>query len=380
MNEVTLYGCNTLFITFIVNNHMKKKRVLVGMSWGVDSAVSAYLLLQQWYEVIAWFMKNYADESNPNCHTREDRNMALKVSQFLGIKTFVIFDFREEYDKQIIQYIYESYQAWLTPNPDILCNTEVKFKLFLEKGLELWCDYVATWHYAQIFQREDGIYTLHKWIDDNKDQTYFLSGLNQYQLRHSIFPIWHMHKPDVRTLAQKIWLPNADRKDSQWLCFIGKVDMKTFLAQSLPKVSGNIVDTQWNILWEHDGVHFYTLGQRQWLWLSGGPRYVTHRDIQTNVLTVWRELAPQMYTHTIYIKNIHRTSGSASSLPRSGTVKIRYRQEDQTCVLSQDATNPDIYIITTEQKQRAATPWQTAVFYEWDVLVGSGVIVYSKPT
>ncbi len=235
-----------------------KKRVLVGMSGGVDSAVAAHLLLQQGYEVIAGFMKNYADEKNPDCHTKKDRNMAIKVSQHLGIDTFIIFDFRQQYHETIIQYIYDTYAAGQTPNPDILCNTEIKFKLFLEEAKKLGCDAVATGHYAHISHDTSG-YHLHKGVDTNKDQSYFLSGLNQEQLAQSLFPLGTLTKPAVRDIATSIDLPNAQRKDSQGLCFIGKVSMKEFLAEALEKKEGDIIDATGKKLGTHDGVRFYTI-------------------------------------------------------------------------------------------------------------------------
>jgi tRNA-specific 2-thiouridylase len=202
--------------------------------------------------VIAGFMKNYADESNPHCHTREDRDMALKVSQYLGIKTFVIFDFRKEYDEQIIQYIYDSYEAGLTPNPDVFCNSEVKFKLFLEEALKMGCDGIAMGHYARIEKQEISTkqqeYRLLKGIDTNKDQSYFLSRLNQFQLSKAYFPIGHLTKLEVRKLALDLGLPNAERKDSQGLCFIGKVSIKDFVSKELPKIPGPIYDLHGNYL------------------------------------------------------------------------------------------------------------------------------------
>ncbi|HMT27433.1 MAG TPA: tRNA 2-thiouridine(34) synthase MnmA, partial [Candidatus Absconditabacterales bacterium] len=262
----------------------KKKKVLVGMSGGVDSAVSAYLLLQQGYEVVAGFMKNYADESNPNCHTREDRDMAIKVAQHLGIKTFVIFDFREEYDQKIIQYIYDGYLAGLTPNPDVLCNSEIKFKLFLEKAMELGCDFVATGHYAQL-EKTGEMVKLLRGVDETKDQSYFLAGLNQYQLNHSLFPIGGMLKSEVRALATEIGLPNADRKDSQGLCFIGKVPMVDFLKKALPVKQGEIVDQTGKKLGYHDGAWFYTIGQRHGIKLHQ-QYYVVSTDVKKNIVVV----------------------------------------------------------------------------------------------
>lgn len=348
-----------------------KKKVLVGLSWWVDSAVAAYLLLQQGHEVIAGFMKNYADESNPDCHTREDRNMAIKVAQHLGITTFVIFDFRTQYHETIIKYIYETYHQWLTPNPDVLCNTEIKFKLFLEEGKKLGCDYVATWHYARIDHIKNK-FRLLKWVDENKDQSYFLSWLNQEQLSRSLFPLGEMKKPEVRKLAEKIWLPNADRKDSQWLCFIGKVDMKTFLQEALPTETGPIKDTTGKVLWEHEWVWFYTIWQRQWLGLAGGPRYVIKRDIENNELIVGHEDISDLMSTELTAKQWHRV-GDEPTLPYQAHAKIRYRQPDQACTVAKSDEN-GIYHIRFQQEQRAISPWQTVVIYDGDELVASGII------
>lgn len=366
------------------------------MSGWVDSAVSAHLLLQKGYEVIAGFMKNYADESNPNCHTREDRDMAIKVAQFLGITTFVIFDFRIPYDQKIINYIWQTYQQWRTPNPDVLCNTEVKFKLFLEESIKLWCDFVATGHYARIARpasneqtdliasmsgdlvSEDGYYHLLKGVDSNKDQSYFLSGLNQYQLSKALFPIWWLTKPQVREIAHSIWLPNADRKDSQWLCFIGKVDMKSFLHKHLPIQRWPIVSTDGSVLGEHDGVHFYTVGQRQGLWLSGWPRYVVRRELATNTLVVGSEDAHELFHDQLTAVDRHWI-GEPLSLPFNAMAKIRYRQEDQAVTVT---ASPEVlqgqwpaYLITFSTPQRAISSGQTIALYQNEDLIASGIIL-----
>ena len=349
-----------------------KKRVLVWMSWWVDSAVTAHLLLQQWYEVVAWFMKNYADESNPDCHTRQDRDMALKVSQYLGIQTFIIFDFRKQYHEYIISYIYDTYKQWLTPNPDILCNTLVKFKLFLDEWIKLGCDYVATGHYARIHKDEWWHATLLKWIDENKDQSYFLSWLNQKQLQKAIFPLWELEKSAVRDIARKAWLPNAERKDSQWLCFIGKVSMKDFLMEALPKKSWHITDAVGNILGSHDWVRFYTIGQRQWLGLSWWPWYVIKRDIEKNILTVGPATAEWLTSKLLFVKKRHRIWWTEPELPLTIWAKIRYRQADQLCTIS--PKHEGVYTVTFEKKQRAISAGQTIALYDDDVLLWSWII------
>jgi tRNA-specific 2-thiouridylase len=289
----------------------------------------------------------------------------------LGIKTFVIFDFREEYHRAIISYIYETYKQWLTPNPDILCNTLVKFKLFLEEWKRLGCDMVATGHYARITQ-DDAWYHLHKGKDENKDQSYFLSWLNQNQLASSLFPLGELTKPKVREIAKEIWLPNADRKDSQWLCFIGKVSMKDFLKDALPVTTGTIVDEDWNTLGEHEWVWFYTIWQRQWLWLPGWPWYVIRRDITTNTLVVWSQDTQLLLNTHLTAKQRHRVWWTPPSLPFTSNAKIRYRQQDQSCHVSQ-YTN-DVLEVVFDQEQRAISPWQTIALYQWDELIWSGII------
>ncbi len=351
--------------------HWTKKKILVGLSWGVDSAVAAALLLEQGYEVIAGFMKNYTDETNPNCHTREDRDMAIKVAAHLGIKTFIIFDFREEYDERIIQYIYNGYKEWLTPNPDVLCNSLVKFDLFLQEAKQLWCDWVATGHYARGEQVWNEFHLL-KWVDTNKDQSYFLSWLSQHQLSHALFPLGGMTKPEVRIKALELNLPNADRKDSQGLCFIGKVSMKEFLGKTIPTQPGPIKDKEGNILWTHPWALFYTIGQREGIGLSGWPRFVIEKNVQTNELIVGHEDDPKLRTSTVLVTDRHR-SHSAYPLPLQSKAKLRYRQPDQDCTITQN--NKNTLLLTFEIPQRASTPGQIAVVYQWDLLLGQGVIV-----
>lgn len=346
-------------------------KILVGLSWWVDSAVTAALLLEQWHEVVAGFMKNYADESNPNCHTREDRNSALQVAKHLWIKVFTIFDFREEYNQTIIDYIVQWYHKWWTPNPDVLCNTKIKFDLFLKYGLDMGCDAVATGHYARI-TIDGSDYSLLKWTDINKDQSYFLSWLNQHQLSHSIFPLWMMPKPEVRAYAQKIGLPNADRPDSQGLCFIGKIPMKEFLREHLPVQQGPIIDTDGKVLWNHDGIWFYTVWQRQGLRLAWWPWFVTRRDKASNTLIVqWWE-APDLYHSQLIATDLHRTHTTPTSWT-SLMAKIRYRQNDQACTIQ--FQKDETLLVTFDQSQRAIASWQIIVFYQWDAVVGNATIV-----
>lgn len=362
-------------ILFSVYTHitMTKKRILVGMSGWVDSAVSAYLLQQQWYDVIAWFMKNYADESNPQCTTKQDRDDAIKAAQYLGIKDFVIFDFREEYEKRIIDYIYKGYKKWITPNPDILCNNLVKFNLFLEKALDYGCVGVATGHYARI-RKKWTYYQLLRGVDETKDQSYFLSWLNQNQLKHAVFPIGNMHKEEVRKLAKKIWLPNAERKDSQGLCFIGNIPMKEFLQKKLPIKQGDIVTTDGKKVWEHDGAWFFTIGQSRGLDINI-KAYVTSIDVKKNIVYVSYERDTPALLHTTVRLTDRHWIGEHKQLPCTVQAKIRYRQNPLAQATLSSSRKKDIMEITFDQAQRGIAPGQSIVAYDSDVCLGGGIII-----
>lgn len=349
-----------------------KQRILVWLSWWVDSAVTAAILLEQGYEVIAGFMKNYADETNPHCHTREDRDMALKVAAHLGITTFIIFDFREEYNNRIIQYIYDGYQQGLTPNPDVLCNSLVKFDLFAAEAKKMCCSWIATGHYARIEQHWT-YYHLLKWVDATKDQSYFLSGLTQEQLAYAHFPLWSLTKAQVRQKAHELNLPNAERKDSQWLCFIGKVPMKEFLSKELHTTPGAIKDSSWKVLWTHPWALFYTIGQREWIWLSWGPWFVIEKDIKNNELIVGHEDDPKLRSSTVVVNHRQR-SWLPQPLPLQAAAKLRYRQPDQPCTVNSSWWTHEV-ILTFPTAQRAVTPWQIAVLYQGDLLIGQWIIV-----
>ncbi len=281
-------------LSFIIY-HLKK--ILVGLSWGVDSAIAAYLLQQKGYKVVGGFMKNYVSD-NGNCTTYDDAQEAIKVANFLWIE-LISFDLQKEYNDKIIEYIYKGYQQGITPNPDILCNSLIKFDVFLEKAMELWFDYIATGHYARIEKVKshqveslkskkkwldgpygpDGLYRLLRWVDYNKDQSYFLAGLNQHQLSKSLFPLGEMTKPQIRELAKKIGLPNAERKDSQGLCFIGNIPMKDFLKQRLPIKKWDIIFMDGTKVGEHEGAYFFTIGQSRGLDINK-KAYVVETDIK----------------------------------------------------------------------------------------------------
>lgn len=341
------------------------------MSWGVDSAIAAYLLKKQGYEVVAGFMKNYVSDSG-NCTTYNDAEEAIKVSKFLWIE-IISFDLQKEYNDKIIEYIYNGYQQGITPNPDVLCNSLIKFDVFLQKARELWFDYIATGHYARITtakEEKKTTYKLLRWVDYNKDQSYFLSGLNQFQLSKSLFPIWWYTKPEIRALAKKIWLPNAARKDSQWLCFIGNVAIKDFLLKRLPKKEGNIIDMTGKIVGRHEWAYFFTIGQRQGLKLPF-KAYVIKTDVKKNRVIVGDKEDKALFGKTITITWRHRIRKSYT-LPTNIFAKLRYRQEPQEATLKINKQKDIIVIFKT--KQRAIAPGQTIVAYKKDECIGSGII------
>ncbi len=361
---------------------MKKKRVLIGLSWGVDSAVAAYLLQKQGYEVIAWFMKNYSEPNNPYCQTRQDRDSAIAVAQHLKIDTFIIFDLRKQYEEKIIQYIYESYKKWITPNPDILCNTLIKFGLFLEKWLELNCDYIATWHYARTKKTKEWVQQLYRWIDSNKDQSYFLSQLTQNQLQKSLFPLGNYTKERVRGLAQNIELPNANRPDSQWLCFVGNIPMKRFLEKKIIIKRWDVVDKGWNIIGKHDWARFYTIGQRHGF-ETNKKCYITKIDVKKNSITVTEKKEDELLlTKKIEVLNRHRIN-EKKKLPYKTRIKIRYRQKEteKATMYSYEKRTKKWYkknIFITENKLRGVAPWQFVVAYDKKKVIWSGVITATR--
>lgn len=312
----------------------QKDKILVALSGGVDSAVVLYLLKKQGYQVEAAFMKNFSETVNLKgaCPWKEDRQMAYRVAAHLKIP-IQTFNFEKEYHKKIVNYIFTSYKKGLTPNPDILCNNEVKFKLFLDKAIKLGFNKIATGHYAQIKKnRMNTGWHLMRGKDSNKDQSYFLAGLTQEQLSQSIFPIGNITKPEVRKIAKQTKLPNANRKDSQGICFIGKVDLKTFLQQKIKPKIGDIVDTKDNKLGTHSGVWYYTIGQRRGLDLPGGPWYVAKKDIENNKLIVAQADAKELFTKNIQIASLHWL-GEKYKLPLKAKAQIRYRQPGQGIML-----------------------------------------------
>lgn len=348
------------------------KKVLVWVSGWVDSAVAAYLLQQEGYEVYGGFMVNYKAPEWEHCTTKDDLEEAKKVSKHLNLKDFFVFDFVEEYEQRVLNYMYEGYKKWVTPNPDIMCNKEVKFKVFLEEAMAAGFDYIATGHYARVDHSWD-YHKLIKWVDNNKDQTYFLAWLSQEQLSKSLFPIGHLEKPEVRRIAEGINLPNAKRKDSQGICFVWKVKMQEFLEKKIPNEEGDIVDTEGKVVWKHKWVYYYTIGQRRWIWVWGfkDPIFVVWKDIQNNKLIVWNESDLELYSDKLTMSGLNIFKNGLA-FPVKANAKIRYRQEDQECeviLIWEDRAE-----VKFTKSQRAISSGQICAVYEGEELILSGVI------
>lgn len=358
-----------------------KGRVLVALSGGVDSAVSAYKLQEDGFQVEAGHMVCW--DEGPYCSADADRASATRVANALGIK-LTIFDFRAEYKQKVVDYFVGEYAAGRTPNPDVACNKEIKFGIFFNKALELGFDFVATGHYARVEksqkssiknqanQPEESTYKLLSGLDPNKDQSYFLYNLTERQLSKTLFPIGHLTKPEVRELAIKLGLPNAAKPDSQGICFVGQVEIKEFLAQRIPSKIGNIVNQSGEVLGKHAGVAFYTIGQREGLKISKNiPHYIVEKRTKTNTL-----VAAPFGDSTLY--KTHLTADSTSWVgkpPKAGQsfqARIRYRQPLFEVKLAGISTNS--VDIDFKEPTMAVTAGQALVLYDWEEVIGGGVI------
>lgn len=355
-------------------NIPEKNRVIVGLSGGVDSSVCALLLKQQGYQVEGLFMKNWEDDGQ-YCQSTKDREDAQAVCDVLDIPLHCV-NFSREYWHEVFEHFLAEYQAGRTPNPDVLCNKHIKFAAFLNHAKQLGADKIAMGHYART-QTYSGKILLLKGLDAQKDQSYFLHALNQSQLKDALFPIGHLEKSAVRAMAKAHGLPTYAKKDSTGICFIGERKFKAFLSEYLPAQPGLIKTTDGMVIGEHSGLMYYTLGQRQGLGIGGqkeareAPWYVIEKDLSHNVLVVAQGEDEKLYTHTVFAENMHWISDDPPVLPLSCTAKIRYRQKDQACTLTQTDTD---WRIDFEQAQRAATPGQYVVFYQLDSCLGGGMI------
>jgi len=391
------------------------KRVVVGLSGGVDSSVAAHLLIQQGYEVIGMFMRNWHDESvtlSDDCPWIDDSNDALLIAQQLGIP-FQVIDLSKEYKERIVDYMFNEYEAGRTPNPDVLCNREIKFDVFLKAAMELGADYVATGHYCRRIDHEDGTVGLLAGKDPNKDQSYFLCQLNQEQLSKALFPIGELLKPEVREIAKEMELVTAEKKDSQGLCFVGKISLPQFLQQKLAAKKGDVIELPNDLalyntynsiaprienvqqlacefhytadlgskVAEHQGAHYYTVGQRKGLHIGGRPlpSFVIGIDTVNNLvfsgqtdehngLNKYALKINNQEVHWINLKYKLNTEGQLECL-----VRIRYRQPLKKATLIQKEDG--LYILFPE-KEKGITPGQFAAWYSGDELIGSGTIAY----
>jgi tRNA-specific 2-thiouridylase len=389
------------------------KRVVVGLSGGVDSSVAAHLLIQQGYEVIGMFMRNWHDESvtlSDECPWIDDSNDALLIAQQLGIP-FQVIDLSAEYKDRIVDYMFNEYEAGRTPNPDVLCNREIKFDVFLKAALELGADYVATGHYCRKIEHPDGTVGLLAGKDPNKDQSYFLCQLNQEQLSKALFPIGELSKPEVRAIATELDLVTADKKDSQGLCFVGKISLPQFLQQKLTAKTGAVIEiptdlkqyldygkistTSENLellckpfeynqemgqeVAHHQGAHFYTIGQRKGLHIGGRPlpSFVIGTDTVNNLVFSGQtdehpglnRIALKLDDHQMnWIKQSYAISEGEQL---DCLVRIRYRQQLRPASLIRKESG---HYILFPEKERGITPGQFAAWYIGEELIGSGVI------
>lgn len=383
------------------------KRVVIGLSGGVDSSVAAFLLKEQGYDVVGLFMRNWHDTTGTlagDCPWQDDQMFAELVAKRLDIP-FHYVDLSEQYRQRVVDYMFAEYERGRTPNPDVLCNREIKFDVFLKEALKLGADYVATGHYCRK-EEKDGTFRLLAGADPNKDQSYFLCQLSQEQLRRAMFPIGDMLKPEVRRVAEEQKLATAKRKDSQGICFVGKVDLPTFLQQKLAARTGDIIEiaASWpgygaqpdesleglsapfvytpgdgRKVGEHSGAHFYTIGQRKGLNVGGRPEplFIIATDTAHNVIYVGQgQSHPGLYRRGLHIRpeEMHWTRPDLAFEPGASHrygIRIRYRQPLQAGTLH--VTGQGGYIVF-DQPQRGVTPGQFAAWYDGDELIGSGVI------
>ena len=355
---------------------MNTQKIVVGLSGGVDSSVSAHLLKQQGYDVLGVFMQNWEDDNDEEyCSIRQDALDAMAVADILGIDMEIV-NFAAEYKDRVFAYFLQEYKAGRTPNPDVLCNAEIKFKCFLEYALAQGATQIATGHYARKLVKDD-IHYLLKGLDQNKDQSYFLYRLNPYQLSHAIFPLGDMKKPRVREIAAQINLPTAHKKDSTGICFIGERPFRAFLQQYLPTQNGAMVTLEGKEVGTHMGLMYYTIGQRQGLGIGGAgkPWFVAGKNLETNELIV-----VQGHDHPLLFQSELLMTDLSFTLPEKPaegeyTAKTRYRMADAACTLTylnHDKTSAKLVFTTP---QWAITPGQSAVLYDQDICLGGGIII-----
>jgi len=359
----------------------KKARVVLGMSGGVDSSVSALLLKEQGYEVIGVFMKNWDDTDEfGHCTAEEDAEDVRRVCAQIGIPYYTV-NFEKQYYDKVFAYFLDEYRKGRTPNPDVMCNREIKFGEFLQKAMELGADYLAMGHYARV-ERRNGIYHLLRGVDAGKDQTYFLHALNQEQLSKAIFPIGHLTKSEVRKIAEEAGLVTAKKKDSTGVCFIGERNFKEFLSGYLPARPGEMRTFDGEVKGRHDGLMYYTLGQRQGLGIGGSgtgePWFVAGKDLERNILYVVQgDKHPSLYSTGLTATDVNWISGRLPAGEFRCTAKFRYRQPDQGVMVTfQEGGRCTVKF---DEPQKAVTPGQSVVFYDGEECLGGAVIDKTVP-
>ncbi len=358
--------------------NLPKSHIIVGMSGGVDSSVAAYLLKEAGHHVEGIFMKNWeGDDTDTFCPAAQDIADAQAVCDRLNIQLEVV-NFADKYWERVFAHFLDEYRAGRTPNPDILCNKEIKFTAFLDYAKKRGADYIATGHYARTQTNETNTRLL-KGCDPQKDQSYFLHALNELQLRQSLFPVGELPKSTVRDIAASINLGNHAKKDSTGICFIGERKFKSFLNEYLPAQPGSIETLDGEVIGKHDGLMFHTIGQRQGLQIGGqkgkaeAPWYVVDKDLKRNVLLVVQGADhPALFKKILIASDLHWIN-HPPILPHNIRAKIRYRQTDQTCTIEEH--DKQHCRITFDQPQRAVTPGQSIVFYQDDICLGGGIIV-----
>ncbi|APC48173.1 tRNA 2-thiouridine(34) synthase MnmA [Virgibacillus halodenitrificans] len=353
----------------------KDIRVVVGMSGGVDSSVAALLLKQQGYDVVGIFMKNWDDTDEFGvCTATEDYEDVVRVCNQIGIPYYAV-NFEKQYWDKVFTYFLDEYRAGRTPNPDVMCNKEIKFKAFLDHAMSLGADYLATGHYAQV-RENNGRYEMLRGVDDNKDQTYFLNQLTEGVLEKVMFPLGGMPKSQVREIAKENDLATATKKDSTGICFIGERNFKEFLSEYLPAQPGKMTTLDGEEKGQHDGLMYYTIGQRQGLGIGGAgdPWFVVGKNLKDNILYVEQGYSNEkLYSDSLIATDVNWITPDKVQGTFTCTAKFRYRQKDSEVKVNILPDNK-VEVVFTEERERAVTPGQAVVFYNGEVCLGGGTI------